>query len=252
MYILYSVVLGGAFVFPAISQASLILGNDQLVINGSAVDGADFLIFQCNQAGDPLAGGCTSGNGDFAVNSSSGSFAQYNSSFGQIQSISNSTAPLGTIFSLANFIVFDNPGNSTTGNIVFTLTSIPLGNDTQSATCSGLSSCTPTNTALITATNPGGISPFDLNFTGNGTTASFNVDGIVTDTNGDVAAFTGTFSTTFNGLTPSGVLATLGPMGTPSDTYAATFSLSAVPEPMTFTLVGVTLVGLGYWRRHKV
>jgi hypothetical protein len=250
-YILCSFMLGGSFLFPSISRGSLILGNDQLVINGSAIVGANFLNFQCNQAGDPLAGACSPKFGDFAVNASVGSFAQFNGSFGQIMSIDDVSAPLGTTFALPNFLLFDQAGNAATGNVSFTLTSIPLGMDPQSSTCSGISHCTPTNPALVTVSNPGGVSPFDLDATGNGTTASFNVDGFITDTNGDLAAFTGTFSTTFNGLTPSEVLATLGPGGTPSDTYAATFSLSAVPEPMTLSLVGVTLIGLGCWRRRK-
>jgi hypothetical protein len=248
-YISNGLVLIGICVLPTISQAGLVPGNNQLVINGSAIDGANVLNFQCNQAGDPLAGLCMTNYGDFAVNSSVGSFAQYNSSFGQILNINNTNAPLGSTFSLPDFIVFDQAGNTTTGNIALTLTSIPTGTDPQSTSCDGLSHCTPTNPGLVTISNPGGVSPFDLDAVANGTIASFNVNGSVTDAQGDAADFIGTFSSTFTGFTPAQVLATLGPEGTPSDTFAATFSLSEVPEPTTVSLVGTMLLGLEYWRR---
>jgi hypothetical protein len=237
-------------VLPTTSQAGLVAGNNQLVINGSAIDGANFLNFQCNQAGDPLASLCLTSYGDFAVNSSVGSFVQYNGLFGQILDINNTNAPLGSTFTLPNFIVFDQVGSPTTGNITLTLTSIPFGTDTQSTSCDGLLHCTPTNPGLVTVSNLGGVSPFDLDAVANGTIASLNVNGLVTDAQGDTADFIGTFSSTFTGFTPAQVLATLGPDGTPSDTFAATFSLSEVPEPTTLSLVGIMLLGLGYWRRR--
>jgi hypothetical protein len=224
-YVSYSLVLIGICVLPTTSQAGLVAGNNQLVINGSAIDGANFLNFQCNQAGDPLASLCLTSYGDFAVNSSVGSFVQYNGLFGQILDINNTNAPLGSTFTLPNFIVFDQVGSPTTGNITLTLTSIPFGTDTQSTSCDGLLHCTPTNPGLVTVS-------------------------LVTDAQGDTADFIGTFSSTFTGFTPAQVLATLGPDGTPSDTFAATFSLSEVPEPTTLSLVGIMLLGLGYWRRR--
>ena len=235
----------------SICQASLI--NSTLETQGDAVVGATFLNFLCDQTG---AGTCSTGYGDFSIGagSSTGSFTQYNGTFGQILDLTNTTAPLNTTVSITDFMFFNTAGNSTTGNITFTLTLLPLGTDPTSTTCAGLTHCTPTNAALVTSNNPLGLSAFDLDQTGSSTTAAFEALGTVTDTKGDSASFTALFSSTFAGQTPAQVLAnSISTNGTtPVESYAESATITVTPEPATTFLIGTGLLGLGLLTRKRL
>src|SRR4051794_17281656 len=93
-------VCGLALVAPVPSFGTLITGS-QLNITGAGIVGATFLNFQCNLPGDAVCAAPPANTGDFGVNNSTLSFAQYNGTFGLIKSINNGTQPLNAVFLLA-------------------------------------------------------------------------------------------------------------------------------------------------------
>ena len=188
--------------------------------------------------------------GGFVVANSTGTFAQYNGTFGLITDINNALQPLNTPFSLPNFITF-NLNNNETVELMF----IPLGSKTQSMTCAGLMDCTPAGIpGLINPmTNPTGASAFNLDKNLSGTVASFGVAGTIRDaTTGLFGEITGTISSNLDGLNPEQALvkfAGAGPAGLPL-TYSGQFIInSVIPEPATLALTGAGLLGLGLLRR---
>jgi hypothetical protein len=151
---------------PSVARADLIDGS-LLHFSGDLAAGATSLTWNCNQPGDTACTSPPANQGDFAVSASTGSFAEYNSTFGLITDINNATQPLNTLFSLPDFITFD-----LNSDITVELTFIPLGNDTPSATCATLSHCTPQNNLLITPSNPEGLSADNLDGNLSGTALS--------------------------------------------------------------------------------
>jgi len=240
--VLLALVCGLAFFAPTPSFAALI-NNSQLNISGDAIVGANFINWLCDQPGDAACGAPPfAGAGDFAVTSSTGTFAPYNGTFGFIRDINNASQPLNTLFSLPNFITFQLNANES-----IELTFIPLGTDPLSPTCAGLTHCTPTNAALITGTNPGGVSAFNLDSNATGTAATFGILGIVHELGGGTAPIAGTYTAQFTGLTPAQVLAQALQGG--SSTYSANLVLTTIPEPTTILLGGIGLLAVGLFRR---
>jgi len=86
--------------------ALLFCGNGDQIFDGAdaALHAGEFLAERAvEDRGDFAAQTDTAvGAGDFAVANSTGSFAQYNNSFGLIKSINNFTQPLNTPISLPN------------------------------------------------------------------------------------------------------------------------------------------------------
>jgi len=220
-----------------------IIDGSQLHIAGDADVGANFLNWLCDQPGDTTCP--VMNHGDYSVTSSTGSFAQYNGSFGLISNINDASQPLNTVFSDPNFMTFDLNGNET-----IELTFIPLGTDTVSPDCVGLTHCTPSNPALITANDPGGVSPFNLDQNSLGTAANFAVEGFVHDSNGQIGILTGIFSAEFVGKNPAQVLAQIL-TGNGESTYSANFVVALAPEPMTLALMGSGLLAIGLITRRR-
>ena len=225
---------------PSSAHAGLINGS-QLNISGDATVFATAINWKCDQPGDTV---CTAvpppaNKGDFSVTSSSGSFAPYNGTFGLITNINNAAQPLNQMFSLPNFLTFD---LVTANNLTMELQFIPLGTDTLSTTCAGITHCTPQNSALNTPSNPNGISAFNLDQNGTGTAASFGVIGLIHAQDGSTAPISGIFTAQFNGLNPQQVLALT--VSGANSTYSSNLSLTIVPEPTTLLLTGLGLIGL--------
>jgi hypothetical protein len=235
-----------ALLLAAPSMAAPIINGSTLNISGSGIVSATSLTFQCNQPGDPVCASPPAGRGDFAVTNSTGSFSQYNGTFGLITSLNNAVQPLNTVFSLPNFITFN-----LNNNVTIELTFIPLGNNTVSATCAGLQHCTPQNPLLITPNNPGGLSAFNLDGTATGTTATFGSMGIAHSNDGFMANLTGTYTTQFAGMTPAEALAA-ALSGQPLS-YSSQMVLTAttIPEPASMLLTGVALLGIGFVARKR-
>jgi hypothetical protein len=233
---------------PSVAQASLINGS-QLHISGDFEIGATTFNWQCNQPGDAACASPPAGAGDFAVSASTGSFAEYNSTFGLITDLNNALEPLNRLFSLPNFMTFD-LNNDLTIELIF----IPLGDDPVSNTCAGLAHCTPQNPLLISPSNPGGLSALNLDSNAAGTALTFGLFGVI-QAGGATANVTGIYDAEFVGLNAQQtlVLAT----GGSNSTYSANLSLTltqtqtSAPEPTSIFLGGIGLVGLGLVSRVR-
>jgi hypothetical protein len=236
-----------AALMPAVARASLIDGS-LLHFSGNMEIGAVSQTYLCAQPGDTACLTAPSNQGDFAVSASTGSFAEYNSTFGLITDDNNAAQPLNTLFSLPNFLTFDLNSDAT-----MELTSIPLGNDTVSTTCAGLTHCTLQSNLLITPNNPLGISAYNLDQNSVGTALAFGVIGIVHQAGGATADISGLFTAEFVGLDPEETLALVesgAELG-----YTANLSLTAaptgVPEPGLTLLSAIGLLGLFAGRRLR-
>lgn len=239
---------GLAFVAPTRSYASSLVAGSTFDMSGDFNVGATFLNWNCNQPGDTACATAPSNKGDFLVSTGTGTFAQYVNTFGLITDINNASEPLNTPVSLPDFITFDLNTNET-----ITLTLIPLGTDTPSATCAGLTHCTPENAALITKNNPLGLSAFNLDENATGTSASFGIMGTIVDSSGATAHLSGVFSSQFDGTTPAGALADFFASGSSGldKTYSSELSFTiSTPEPMTATLLGAGLLAIGLLGRR--
>lgn len=244
------VVCGFALFMPVCSYGALVTGST-LNIGGNFNVGATFLNWNCNQPGDPVCASPPAGHGDFSVLSSTGTFAQYNGTFGLIADINDAAQPLNTPISLPNFITFDLNSNETVE-----LTFIPLGTNTQSSTCTGLTNCTPAGIpGLITPANPTGASAFNLDENATGTAAAFSIMGTITDnTTHQTGTVSGIFSSELDGVNPAGALAEFaaaGPSGLALDYSGQVVINTVTPEPVTLALTGAGLLGLGLFRRWR-
>jgi len=97
-------------------------------------------------------------------------------------------------------------------------------------------------------------SPFLLTRTNSGTGVEFDVFGFFVDpTFGDTGqnAAKGIYTANIVGMTPKQVADLINGGGTINSSYSAQFTATAVPEPLTLTLLGSGLLGIGLRARRR-
>lgn len=223
------------------------------IFNGSGSATVSFTNFNLCPNGQAPSGGnsgsaCTATTGNITLSGGTGSFSSLTSTYGDLStilSLNSATEPVGVPVNVTNWLVFD----PTVGTppIMITLTEVMPGSfsttDCTAAPAAG-QTCTPMgsgfNLSNVTATTSSVATTFDIKAT----------DGVA----GDTAFGTVTFSQSLQ-VPYQTVLAALenGGLdnGNYSSTYSAAFTLTAVPEPMTFALTGIALLGLGVLGRRQ-
>jgi hypothetical protein len=118
----------------------------------------------------------------------------------------------------------------------------------------GPASSTPCSGAITlnqTCSAPG--SPFVLTDLGANTGISLTATGTASDGVGPSSNWTGAFTSQITGETIAQILNTISTGGSIQSTHSASFSVTSVPEPMTLSMMGIGLLGLGLIaRRRKV
>jgi hypothetical protein len=230
------VVFGGLLAmglsFGAQIQGTLVLsGQGPVAVNLNDID-FDYS-GGTNATNPPTATGTVDGTGDSALfnilNTSTGDFLPLAGTTATVADLNSTDEPTGSTVSKTNFLTFSANGWSVT------LTEVLNGNLPY---CNGStdSACTPF---------PG--SPFDLIQNGNTVQASFTYIGTITNGT-DVSPATGTFSTTFSGVTIDGnvlpIIAGGGAIVTSDSGTLFATTTSSVPEPATGAMIGGALLGL--------
>jgi hypothetical protein len=183
-----------------------------LDISGSVRIGADFADFT------PLGGGL----GDFNVEpTSTGTFTSLvvpgGEDDGDIKDLNSGIAPVGVLFSLPNFLVFN-----ADPSITFELTYINPGI---------FGACAPGSTTCS-------VNQFNLIDTGGATVANFNVRGNIYQNGVLNATYVGSFSQSFAGRSIASILGEVAAKGYVDSAFEANFTSTPIPEPGTLTLFG--------------
>jgi PEP-CTERM motif-containing protein len=181
---------------------------------------------------------CTATTGNVTIAGGSGTFVTASGDLNTILSLNSTSEPIGSTVSVPGFVVF-NPAPST---VTLTLTQVLPGSDT-STDCA----LAPANGQ--TCTPPG--SAFNLQNVGaNSSSAVFEAIGYATDgTPADNTLFSAIFSSQFN--VPYQTVLTALSANDDTGNYSSSFSVSVstVPEPMSFWLLGAGLIGISLIRR---
>jgi uncharacterized repeat protein (TIGR01451 family) len=234
---------------PVSSQATPITGR--LAMKGEVQIGATFLSFPCsiNVSGSTP---CPAGSGNFLTTGPlalGGSFVPYANDPGFTKNLNLTVQPPNQAFTLANFLTFSPTGTLASPDIALDLTFIILGTDGTTQCGSAASAgqiCTPTVPALVSASNPMGLSPFNFANTTTGSTVSFDFLGNARRiSTGEVRPFNGTFCATFTstpGTTDGSFQAILPSFfqsgGTVTTAYSMTMNMAAPDLSIAKTHVG--------------
>lgn len=254
------IALASAFLVPTLSFATPIAGSFNFG-GSTATVAATSLTFNC--AAGIGAAPCPgpAGTGNFNTTGGTGDLASYVGQGGYIQSMSQATTPPNSPFLLTDWITFSSePGNPVASpDIALDLEFLFLGVSGQAdcavAPADG-QTCTPIIPALITPENPLGLSPYNLQNTPTGSTASFSVRGTARRVStGEESAFTGTFSAPF--LVPYQTLLASLADGSITSAYSGTIVIERgptgepeIPEPSTVSMaIGGLLLLVGAARR---
>jgi hypothetical protein len=245
--------------------------SGRLIMNGTTLAGVDLNTIDFNYPGCPTATNpalCPPGSpvptdttfGTFQVGfGSTGSFAPYINSNGQVKSVSRTDAPVNTTVAYDNFVLLPvAPPVTAVPTIKFILTLVHQGSFIFNA--SNCPSGAPAPGQICTPVIPGG-SPLELSNSagangGINSHAQFSVD--VTAVNlatGETTPGTGTFSTDFSGLSYQQLLGNVLNGGVDTSGYHGDFTitLTFVPEPSTLSLglLGGLSIAVGLFRRRK-
>jgi hypothetical protein len=232
---------------PALATASPIIGSFDIGGSSSTVS-LLFTNFNCNPSITNAPCPAPTNYGNFSTTGGTGNFSSYVGEGGYIEDLSQATTPPGGTFSLPNFIIFSAAAGNPVEppNVALSLTTLFLGVDSQTSCTAAPAAgqiCTPQLAALVSATDPLGLSPLNLQNTQTGSTASFSVAGTAKNlTTGEISNVTGVFTAQFD-VPFQSLLATVAGGGTITNSYSASFTASAVPEPGTvFLMIGGLLV----------
>jgi len=187
---------------------------------------------------------------------SAGSFTPLVSSTGHALDIAFLSQPLNIPFLYQNFLTFPSDPD-----ITFDLTRIFLGVEGQAACAAAPAvgqACTPAFAALVTPSDPLGLSPLNLeNLAGGGSAASFSIAGQMRRiSTSETSPYSGVYTTQFDDPYQF-LLAAMVTGGGLTGTYSATLTTpvadtAAVPEPTTLLLIGPAVIALYARRRQRV
>jgi hypothetical protein len=164
-----------------------------------------------------------------------GDFAVLNGTFGTLEDLDATVQTVGTSFSLQNFLVA-----TAMPAWNFELTDIAPGSGT-------MAGCTDDPGDVCTPDLPFGlISPFTItNDNEGGSSVTLSMSGSLTDGSGDLAsAWKGIFTTQFVDLTAAEILEQIAATGSVVSSHSGSFTVTAIPEPATLTLMALGLAGL--------
>jgi hypothetical protein len=230
--------LGASSTLSADVVGTFDIGGSTATVSSSAID------FNCSLPSTIIPGSCPAGEGNALINNTTGDMTPFLLEGVFLQ---NLTFPIGMPINVPNWLtITPSLFNSTMPTITFDLTFLPFG-DFSPALCGAApapgQTCTP----------PG--SNFNLENTDTGFTASFDVEGTTHFLDGSTGSFSGTFTSTVNGETYQQALATILSGGTVTESYAASFNLTAVPEPSYlagFAGLGLVVSAIAFYRKRRL
>lgn len=225
---------------PNLAMASPITGSFDLSNPTGVQVGLLFTNFLCQTGLTNAPCPSPSGYGNFSE-TGTGNFTGLQG--GYIHGVTEATTPAGGGFLLPNFIIFPSaPDIAMDLNMIFLGVNSPAG--CLASPAAPGQSCTPQNAAFVSAANPAGLSPLNLqNLNGGGSTASFSVAGISRNlATGELSTFNGFFTAQFH-VPYQTLLQKVLDGGTITSSYSATFTVTAVPEPgYMLIMLGVLLI----------
>lgn len=217
--------LGAALLLPTLANAS--------TITGTLAIGSLNVVLISAPGGNGTIQFTPVGGDDFVVNASTGTFLAAVGLNGKVtSSITQSGNPINTTVVVDNWLTIDSPST-----LSFQLQQVVGGID-------GSAGCAAGGVGAV-CTPPG--SPFNLqNISGGSSTAAFQVIGAFTNDGGvTYTPYSGTFQTTFNGMTYEALLNQIAGIGGPATPVQTSWSATFTPDTPEPGTIGLMITGLG-------